>query len=167
VPTLRPLAVEQLQSRCGDLQRIELLQQRLEGNDLARRDSPHQHRPQFLPYCVLTILCAPLGAVEDDRYQAPSRELPQRRNFSRLGEHDYFHGLAPRCPLQLRGRHWRLVEDHSVRGSLHLAFGDVYRVVIVAIAEGSQGVTHLSQSCSAPSDDRRRWRIQIVEQPSQ
>jgi hypothetical protein len=82
---LGALALEQVKSGSGELRRVELFEQRLEGDDLAWRNAAVEHRPQLLPYRCLAIMRATLGPSEIERSEPSAGQLSEPGNLSRSG----------------------------------------------------------------------------------
>jgi hypothetical protein len=67
LPSLRSLALQQMERRGSQLGGVKFLEQRLERNDLARGDSLCEDGPQFLPHGLFAVVGASFGAMKSER----------------------------------------------------------------------------------------------------
>ncbi len=111
---------------------------------------------------------ATLGPVKIQRGESPSRQLSEPGDFARRCNHNDLNRLRLRDAVQLRGRHRRLIENHRVRGGapdIAPSHGD--RLVILVVAKGSKGARCLGGGGFVARDNKRRRRIEIIEQSPQ
>jgi hypothetical protein len=73
--SLGALALEQVERRSSELGGIEFLEERLERDDLARRNATIQYRPELLSHRCLAIMRAALRSGEIERRKSATRQL--------------------------------------------------------------------------------------------
>ena len=164
---LGSLALQQVKRGGSELRGVELLEQRLERDDLARRNTARQHRPQLLSHRFLAVMGAALGPAEIERREPSTRQLPEPGDLSGSRQYHDLNRLCLGNPLELRGRHRRLVKNHRVRGSPEIGLRYANVRVVIVIAERAQSLLRALGGCSVACHDYGRGRVQVVEQSSE
>jgi hypothetical protein len=137
---LSALALEQKKRRGSELRGIELLEQRLQGDDLARRNAAIQHRPQLLSNSRLAIMRAALRAGEIERGEPSTRQLSEPGNLSGSRQYNDLNRFCLSGSLELRGRNRRLEENHRVRRSAEIVLRHPKVRVVIVISEGTKSL---------------------------
>ena len=152
---LRSLTIQQLERGGGDFGGVELLEHRLQRNQLPRWNSARQYRAQLLTNRLLAVVRPPLRTLKIHRSEPSTRQLSKGRNLAWLSEHHYLDRLRLRDPLQLSRRCWRLKEDDGVRGFLEVAAGDADGPIIFVVAQCPYSVCRVSSGRFVARDDYR------------
>jgi hypothetical protein len=92
--SLSALALEQVKRRGSELRGIELLEERLERDDLARRNTAIQYRPQLLSHRCFAIMRPALGTGEVERREPSTGQLSQPGDLARSRQHHDLHRLC-------------------------------------------------------------------------
>jgi hypothetical protein len=106
---------------------------------------------------------ASLRPGEIERGKASARQLSEPRDLPRPGDHYDLDGLCLSNALQLRGCHWRLIENHRVGLSCEIGLRHPNVLVIIVIPECAQSLTSALGADSIASHDYCRWRVQVIE----
>jgi hypothetical protein len=162
--SLCALALEQVKRRGSELRSIELLEKRLQRDDLARRNTAIQHRPKLLSNSGLAIMRPALGAGEIERGEASTRQLSEPGNLSRSRQYNDLHRFCLSGSLELRGRNRRLEENHRVRRSSEIVLRHPKVRVVIVISEGTKSLLRGLGRRSISRHDYGGGRVEVVEQ---
>jgi hypothetical protein len=162
--TLRALALEEMQRRGRNFSRIELLEQRLERDGLARGNTAAQYRTKLLTHKLLSIVSPPFRTGEVQRGEAAARQLSEPGQLAGSCKHHDLDRLGLRNSLKLRGSQRRLIKNHYVCCGLKIRVRDSEIRIVLTVAKGSERTSRFVDGALFPCDDQRRRGIQIVEQ---
>src|SRR2546423_1753604 len=140
------LALEQIKGGGGELRRIELLEKRLEGNDLARRNTAIEHRPQLLSHRRLAIMRAAFRPGEIERREASGGQLPEPHDLSGSSQYDHLNRFCLSNPLKLCRRDWRLEKNHRVGGSAEIVLGYANVGIVIVVTERAESLSRALSS---------------------
>jgi hypothetical protein len=151
--SLGALALEQVKRCCSELRCIELLEERLERDDLTRRNTAIQHRPQLLSHRCLAIMRPALRAGEIERREPSTRQLPEPGDLSGSRQYNDLNRFCLRGPLELRGSNGRLEENHRVcrTSEIRLRYSNVG--IVIVITERAEGLLRALRVQRVPRHD--------------
>jgi hypothetical protein len=162
--SLSALALEQIKRRGSELRGIELLEERLERDDLARRNTAIHYRPQLLSHRCFAIMRPALGTGEVEGREPSTGQLSQPGDLAWSRQHHDLHRFRLSGALEFRRRDGGLEENHRVRrtSDVGLRYANV-RVVIV-ITHGAKSLLCALDGRSIARHDYSRRRVEVVEQ---
>src|ERR1700694_2123222 len=164
---LGALALEYVKRSGSELRRVELLEQGLQRDDLARWNTTVQHCPELLSNGCLAIVRTALGASEIQRREAPTRQLPEPGDLSGPRQNHHLHRLCLSNALELGGRNRRLEKNHRVRQSSEIAFRYANVRVVIVVAERAESLPRALGGRSVACHYQCRGRVEVVEQASE
>jgi hypothetical protein len=165
--SLGTFALEEKERRGGELRGVELLEERLECDDLARRNTAIQHRPQLLSHHCLPIVSPALGTGEIQGSEPSTRQLSEPGNFSRSRQYDDLNRLCLSGALELGGRNRGLEKNYRVCGATEIIPRYANVRVVIVITEGAQSLLSALGGRCVTRHDYRRGRVEVVEEASE
>jgi hypothetical protein len=138
--SLGTFALEQIKRGGGELRGVKLLEERLERDDLARRNTAIQHCPQLLSYRCLAIVRPALWACEIQGSEPSTCQLSEPGNFPRSRQYDDLNRLCLRGLLELGRRNRRLKENHCVCRAAEIIPRYANVRVVIVITEGAESL---------------------------
>jgi hypothetical protein len=138
--SLGALALEEIERGRGKLRGIELLEERLERDDLARRNAAIQHRPELLSHRCLSIMRPAFRAGEIERGEPSTRELSEPGDLAWSRQYHYLNRFCLSGALELRGRNRWLKKDHRVRRTSEIGLRNSNVRVVIVITHGAKSL---------------------------